>query len=1020
VPVPAGARIADAGFARATVLDLSGALRWKADALTLRLRVSAGEVCAVDSDRGGRDVPNPVGRPDALSEAGARALARCLAPLRLAADRAQDPLGTDRQLHELLGIADAAAFDPEEVWAQRAGWDRLRVPIGLAPDGTALELDIKESAQGGMGPHGMLIGATGSGKSELLRTLVLALACTHSPEVLNFVLIDFKGGATFVGLDRLPHLSAMITNLADELPLVDRMQDALQGELVRRQELLRRTGYSALAEYERARAQGKPLDPLPTLFVVVDEFSEMLSTRRELSELFVMIGRLGRSLGVHLLLASQRLEEGRIHMLESHLSYRIGLRTFSASESRSVLGVPDAYELPSAPGNGYLKTGTAAITRFKATYVSGSYHGRRTRRYGAAAAARQVLAFGTEPAVRADGPDQEPGLDAPGGGTGAGPTAPTPPDSPEAASADRDSLLRVLADRLEGRGPAARQVWLPPLDRPPTLDEVLPPLEPDPLRGLTAAAAAGGGPRPGGLTVSLGLVDRPLEGVRELLEADLSGSAGHVAVVGGPQRGKSTLVRTLIAALALTHTPAEVQFYCVDLGGGMLAQLAGLPHIGGVATRQDPDRIARTLAELTDLLHLREAMFTEHGVESMESYRSRRGEPWAAADRHGDAFLVIDGWLTFRQDFEQLEPLLSPLANRGLTYGIHLVIVSGRWSDIRPWLRDLLGTRFELRLGDPVDSEVNARAAAAVPERPGRGLTRQGLHFIAALPRIDGGAGATAAGEAARALAEAVADQWSGARAPEVRTLPARLPAAALPEPDGDLRMALGLDQNRLAPVHHDFAADAHLLVLGDPESGKSNLLRLAARAIQRRYGAHEAGILLADYRRDLADWVPERYRLGYAVSGASLEDLAADAAEVLRERLPGPDIPPDRLPRRDWWTGRRLFVLVDDYELVQNGGQTPLAPLLDLLPQGAHIGLHVVLARGTAGAARAMGDPLIRQLWELGSPALLLSCKKDEGAFLGNVRPLTLPAGRAQWVTRRRAVHIIQTAHLEQEARTP
>src|SRR5262249_23764315 len=155
-----------------------------------------------------------------------------------------------------------------------------------------------------------LIGATGSGKSELLRTLVLALALTHSSETLNFVLVDFKGGATFLGLDQLPHTSAVITNLSDEAALVDPMRGALHGELVGRQELLRGAGnYSSALEYETARAAGTPLEPLPTLFVVVDEFSELLAAHRDFMELFIMIGRLGRSLGVHLLLASQRLDE---------------------------------------------------------------------------------------------------------------------------------------------------------------------------------------------------------------------------------------------------------------------------------------------------------------------------------------------------------------------------------------------------------------------------------------------------------------------------------------------------------------------------------------------------------------------------------------------------------------------------------------------------------------------------------------------------------------------------------------
>src|SRR6266536_990003 len=246
-----------------------------------------------------------VGRADSLSRTDAEALARRMAPLRLAAAaRSSDaPMNRDLGLPELLGINDPRTFDVSVGWAPRPHRDRLRVPIGIGSDGQPVELDLKESAQDGMGPHGLLIGATGSGKSEVLRTLVLALAASHSSETLNFVLVDFKGGATFTSLDRMPHVAAVITNLADELPLVDRMVDAINGELVRRQELLRRAGnYASLRDYEKARAGGAPLAPLPSLLIICDEFSELLTAKPDFIDLFVQIGRVGRSLGVHLLL----------------------------------------------------------------------------------------------------------------------------------------------------------------------------------------------------------------------------------------------------------------------------------------------------------------------------------------------------------------------------------------------------------------------------------------------------------------------------------------------------------------------------------------------------------------------------------------------------------------------------------------------------------------------------------------------------------------------------------------------
>lgn len=238
----------------------------------------------------------------------------------------------------------------------------LRAPIGFA--GAPVYLDIKESAMGGIGPHGLCIGATGSGKSELLKSIVVSFAHNHSPQELNFILVDFKGGATFLGLERLPHTSAVITNLADEAGLVERMRDSLLGEMHRRQERLRAAGLTTAWEFNRDYP-----GQMPALFIIVDEFSELLSARPEFAEVFAAIGRLGRSLRMHLLLASQRLEEGRLRGLESHLSYRIALRTFSAAESRALIGSTEAYELPSTPGAAILSAGVQQ--RFQSAYVSG-------------------------------------------------------------------------------------------------------------------------------------------------------------------------------------------------------------------------------------------------------------------------------------------------------------------------------------------------------------------------------------------------------------------------------------------------------------------------------------------------------------------------------------------------------------------------------------------------------------------------------------------------------------------------
>jgi len=996
-------RFVTAGYRNAVLIDVGVTMPWRHSKRVLRLDFTSSDMEMVQANRSGKEVRTKLGRGDELSVAEARACARIVSPYRMGMHtEISEPLATDFELAKLLGISDVAAFDPRPGWAARSAADRLRVPIGIDEDGNTVELDIKESAQGGNGPHGVLIGATGSGKSELLRTLVLAMAVTHSSATLNFVLVDFKGGATFIGLDQLPHTSALITNLADEVQLVARMQESLQGELVRRQELLRRAGnYSSVLDYERARAQGAPLDPLPTLFVVVDEFSELLSAHREFIDLFVMIGRLGRSLAVHLLLASQRLDDGRIHQLESHLSYRIGLKTFTAMESRAVIGVPDAYELPARPGSGFMRTDVSNLVRFKAAYVSGPYRAAITRRQRQEAVRQLVVPYTAGYLVpRApEAPEAAP---------------PEPPSVPGAAwagledtSSGAPTLLQVLVGRLADKGPAAHQVWLPPLDYSPTLDEILPALERLPDVGLSPADWGGRG----GMIVPIGVVDRPFEQVRDLLMADLSAVGGHVGIVGRQQGGKSTLLRTLISSIALTHTPPQAHFYCLDLGGGTLASLADLPHVGSVATRLATDLVNRTIAEVIALVTQRERLFADRGIANMTAYRQHRAAGRFDDDPHGDVFLVIDGWGTFKYDFEGLEAALRTVIPRMLNYGVHLILCTNRWSELHSSVRDQIGTRLELRLGDPLDSVIDIRAAKNVPELAGHGLTTGKQLFLGALPRIDGNSDLGDLELGVTALVRAVLDGWEGPVAPAVRMLPDRLPVEQLPPPEGKVRVPLGWSEAELAPVWHDFSTLPHLTVLGDTESGKTNVLRLIARAITRCYTPAEARVVLVDLRRELFDVVPPEFRLGYAVSAAVASRIVGEVAGQLRERVPGQEITPEQLRRRDWWSGPELFFLIDDYDLVATSANSPFQPLIEFLPQAGDIGLHVVIARGAAGSTRTSMDPVLRRLQESNTPDLALSCPPSEAALLGNVRPRQFPPGRAMLLTRRGHL-ILQTAY--------
>ncbi|HEX5493623.1 MAG TPA: type VII secretion protein EccCa [Mycobacteriales bacterium] len=942
------------------------------------------------------------GRGDVVSGELALRIARRLAPLRLVEDSTADaPLESTIDLAGLVGVADVGDYDVGRLWAQRPLPEFLRIPFGLGVAGQRIHLDIKESAQNGMGPHGLCVGATGSGKSEVLRTLVLTLAMTHPPERLSLVLVDYKGGATFAGLEDLPHTAAMVSNLSDDTGLVDRLADAIRGEINRRQQLLLDAGsLPNTTEYNARRDAGRPLPPLPNLFVVIDEFGEMLTAKPDFIELFLQIGRIGRSIGVHLLLASQRLEEGKLRGLESYLSYRLGLRTFNAQESRAVLDVPDAFELPPIAGSGYLKVDTTVFDRFKAAYVSGTYRPANLDRAPTGLPARPMPYWLYNDTGR--------WLEQVPGHLGAA-------EVETAEQSDRfdPTTLEVVVSRLARAAEQVQQIWLPPLPAALSLDPVLGPLVADPGHGLTTADPA----RRGRLRLPIGLLDRPAEQWQGPCELDVSGGGGHVAIMGAPQTGKSGALRTLIAGAALTHTPADVAFYCLDLGGGGLAALAGLPHVGGVAGRLDPDRVRRTVAEVAGQLAEREQIFAEARLDSVAAMRAMQRAGRLSQIPVADIFLVIDNWVVFKEDFEDVTDIVQEIGSRGLGYGVHLIVTTGRWADLRLPMQAIMGTKLELRLNDPLDSTLGRKAVQNIgPEMHGRCVVEGGLTAQICLPRIDDRDDPTTAQDGLDDLVKQVSQAWPGNPVPEIRMLPTDVSLTSLRRVSPEAPpVLLGVDEADLRPVHLDlFGVDQHVVVFGDAESGKTNLARLIITELVNRYSDEQVVFAIFDLRRTLLDVVPEPYLGGYAGTPPVAAGLAAGlAGQELTRRMPPDDVTSAQLRERSWWKGPEIIVLADDYDLLSPGGPGPLAPLLEYLPQSRDLGLHIVLLRHSGGASRAIHEPVVQRLKENGATGLLLSGDRQEGQLWPGAYLSIQPPGRGLLIRRGRRPLRLQLAHV-------
>lgn len=907
--------------------------------------------------------PEPLGVPDAFGPAEAEYLARQLAFYRRPEDQGE---GTGGDVMSLMGLdrigelavgegaqhAEPTAEDIARVWPGREGTKaRLAVPLGATPDGQVAFLDLKEAAHGGSGPHGLCIGATGSGKSELLRELVVALAATHSPDEVNLVLVDFKGGATFLGCDGLPHTSAVITNLEDEAVLVERMYDALSGEMHRRQELLRKAGnYANITDYTAARIagaahaeSGEPLAPLPALMVIVDEFSELLSQHPHFADLFVAIGRLGRSLGVHLLLASQRLEEGKLRGLDSHLSYRIGLKTFSAAESRQVLGVPDAYELPGEPGSGYLKAASPDLVRFRAAYVSGPLR-RRVAAHSSAAlpAVREFTGWDADQLA----------LDAPDAGGGEAVVE-------EAHMSVLDAVVLTTSKLAAAAGMRAHTVWLPPLPAELPLHA---------LHTLAARAPGQGQSEGGGLAVPVGLVDEPYYQRQDTLLLDLAAAGGHVAIAGAPQTGKSAALRTLVASLALTQPTERVAVYAIDAGSGKLADLEALPHVAGTAARGDEERVRRVVDEVLSII-----------------------DAGAAPTRQ--TLLLVDGWhalLATDSKLEDLRETLARIASDGPAAGVHLIITTQRWSAVRSGVRDLIGTRLELKLTEPMDSLIDRKAQTSLPARPGMGLTPEGKVALFAL---------TSAEDLAH-IARVRADQPP---VPRLRVLPRHVATSTLLDARTPARIPLGVGGPRLEPI---YCASGHVLAIGSSGAGKSTFIAGAIAAIEAM-PREAARMVILDPRRAHLGRAADDMVASYAAQSAAIADAVKALVSTMQARLPGADVSPQQLAARSWWQGPDIYLVIDDLDLV---GDPALRDVAELIPHARDIGLHVVCARKFGGVSRALFSGFLGALKDAHPDVLVMDGNRDEGTLFG-VRPGPLAPGRATLVQAGETIGAVQVA---------
>ncbi|MEN8655910.1 FtsK/SpoIIIE domain-containing protein [Streptomyces sp. 21So2-11] len=854
-------------------------------------------------------------------------VARALAPVRdVSRDDADSALPTAARLLNLLGMPDPRGEDIAAVWER--GGSTTEVTIGLAADGP-FTLDIRRD-----GPHALIAGTTGAGKSELLQTIIASLAVGNTSDALNFVLIDYKGGSAFQDCARLPHTVGMVSDL--DAHLTERALASLAAELRRREEILFEAATKDIEDYNDARRIRPELEPMPRLVLIIDEFASLVAELPDFIAGLVDIARRGRSLGVHLILATQRPAGVVSADIRANTNLRIALRVTDADESRDVIDSPDSGTISKAtPGRCYVRSGSQSLVGVQSARIGG-------RRPGAASAPRTTLSPLGWLTV---------GRPMPRGAQGDGDDGTMVTDLAVLVDA-----IRAGADKMGLAAP--RSPWLPPIPQQVVLAE------------LPAVPAA----QPGADTVRpapFGLTDLPAQQARAPLALDLA-DGEHLLIAGGPRSGRSTALRTIAGSLANSASPSDVHIYGIDCGANALLPLAGLPHCGAVVTRDQTARVDRLLGRLLAEVSRRQMLLAECGQSSAAEQRSG-AEP---SERLPWMVLLVDGWDAFKVAFEnydygRLVESAKRLFREGAAVGLKVVLTSDR-SGFTGEIASSFGDRLVLRLADPTDYTYAGISSRDVPKEmlPGRALraTDDGVQEtqIALLADNPSGQAQVAAIQSiARDVAQLYERQTLSQRPIRVDVLPVRVAASEAMGlqsdflPPSPLWALFAVGGDELQPIGVDLEeAGPGFVISGPPKSGRSSTLMAAARSLLRN---GTKAILITPRRSPLRDLAAEQGVLGVLDGESTPDDLEALTATA----------------------GGEFVVLVDDAELIYD---TPLDEALEEVIRRGMDGGQAVIAAGAVDTLSSQYRGFVVQA-RRSRNGLLLSPQGSQDGEMFNIR---------------------------------
>lgn len=852
---------------------------------------------------------------DHLSDDKIDTLARYMAPIRLKRSAATD-LPPVLTLFDMFGVEQAEQLELANHWNQNRFPDTLPVPVGVRAGGKLVSLNLHDKIERkGHGPHGLIAGTTGSGKSEVIQSLIASLAANYHPHDVVFLLIDYKGGGMSNIFGKLPHVVGTITNLDDNL--IERAKVSLRAELIRRQRVLNDAGnMQHIDEYYKSSLRHQK--PLPHLMIIIDEFAQLKKDQPEFMDELISIAAIGRTLGVHLLLATQKPAGVVDEKIWSNTRFRICLRVQSEGDSRDMLKIPNAAWI-THPGRGYFQVGSDEVfeeLQFAwsgAPYLVKPKEGRPLR-----IEVSEVRLNGKrEPLLHSD-------------------TLSSAYEEEEPKK-QLQAFIELAVEAADREGIARLQgPWLAPLPHELELSEL--------YKQPGALDVVGDGTQ--GLQPVVGLLDDVMNQRQEPLGIDLDHE--HWAVYGMPGTGKTTFVQTLLMSLARQYDPETWHGYVVDTGR-MMNDYAALPHIGAVIAGDDEDRIKRLFRYLQAMVTERMELLSQAGMKTIASYRqvTKKAVP--------NIVIVIDGYLNFRTSYPDENECLEYLLREGGSLAITFVITANRVTDIFDKYRSNISNAVSYELADPSDYyfAVGRPTRALGGLQAGRGLVKwkgAPVEFQTAYP-AEGQSDVDRVQEL-RSQIRMLEKAWQGTAAPLIRSLPERIRLSDLlklneenlEDSSAELLQAerwhpvpVGVRTDDLEPYLINLKEGPHFIVASPMECGKTTFLISWMLSLAYYMSPEQLHIYAIDVR--------------YGDNGiASLKDLP-HVREIVteEERIPGfVQHVYSEVTTRSKDGGYPLILLVmDDADMLckQLTDYTVKDQLSAIVRQGRDRGVHMVLA---------------------------------------------------------------------------